>query len=312
VAVGAAKGLAGVHERAAEIAAQRQSFGLRKFTPEFRWDGGKPAAENAINLRILGDDLIVPTKQHRGVPLPDNKFFFGICRKADPILADHCHVCDVLAKNFEGDAKQKKRNGLVPVDIAVGLAVEMEAVMNGRVFAGWKPKMVEFQIPETTEAEKKGEAEPEEKEYRKLLDELGKPGSKVSVPNIGLMVGTLTGQQALWDYATRRKTVSDRVFEISRHGKTLDTKWDWNHEGPDQEMPDPSPLLAEYAAKYPFELPMEWVVRNSSQERYDFFFKLKPDAEGDGEQAASSADDAVEPVAGSRAALMERLKGRTS
>lgn len=308
VAVG--KGLAGVHKRAEELASQRQSFGLRKFTPEFRWDGSKPAAENALNLRILGDDLIVATKQHRGVPLPDNKFFFGICRRAEPIEADFCYVCDVLAKNFEGDAKQKKRNGLVPVDIAVGLAVEMEELKEGRVVVGWKPKLVEFSIPEVTDAEKNGEATVQDKEYRKLLDGLGAPGTKVNIPNIGLMVGTISGQQALWDFATRRQKISDRVYEISRHGKALDTKWDWNHEGPDQKTPDPSEMLAEYAVKYPFELPEEWVARNASEERYNYFFKLNAEAAGDGEATTSSSNDDVEPVSDSRAALMERLKGK--
>lgn len=311
MAVGA-KGLAGVHKRAEELASQRQSFGLRRFTPEFRWDGSKSAAENAISVRILGDELIVPTKQHRGVPLPENKFFFGICRHAEPIEADFCYVCDVLAKNFEGDQKQKKRNGLIPVDIAVGLGVEMEAVLEGarKTFAGWTPKLVEFQIPDTTDAEKNGEVTPEEKEYRKLLDALGAPGTKVNIPNIGLLVGTISGQQALWDYATRRPKISDRVFEISRHGKALDTKWDWNHEGPDAN-PDPSDLLAEYAGKYPFELPIEWVERNSAQTRYDFFFKLTPDAAGDGEAAATSAEEEAEqPVSDSRSELMKRLAGK--
>lgn len=312
MAVGAAKGLAGVRERAQELASQRQSFGLRRFSQEFRWDGSKPASENAINLRLLGDDIIVSAKQHRGVPLPENKFFFGICRRAEPIEADYCYVCDVLAKEFDGDAKQKKRNGLIPVDIAVGLAVEMEPILEGskKVFAGWTPKMVEFQIPETTDAEKKGEVSAEDKEYRKLLDGLGKPGAKVNVPNIGLIVGTISGQQAIWDWATRRQKMSDRVFEVSRHGKGLETKWDWNHEGPD-ENPDPSGLLAEYSAKYPFELPIEWVERNADQSRYDFFFKLSPEADGGGESASSSSDDdESSPVSDSRAALMERLKGK--
>lgn len=308
--VGKVGGLAGVAKRAEEIAASRQSFGLRRFTPEFRWDGNKPPAENQLYLRLLGDELIVPTKQHRGVPLPENKFFFGICRHAEPVEADFCHVCDVMAKNFDGDAKQKKRNGLVPVDIAVGLAVEMEELKEGRVVVGWKPKLVEFQIPEVTDGEKNGEATASEKEYRKLLDGLGQPGTKVNIPNIGLMVGTISGQQALWDYATRRKQISDRVFEISRHGKALETKWDWNHEGPDKE-PDPSDMLAEYASKYPFELPEEWVARNAAEDRYNYFFKLV--AEG-AEAVAPVADkeDNVEPVADSRAALMARLKGKGS
>lgn len=308
MAIGKAKGLAGVHQRAEEIASSRQTFGLRKFTQEFRWDGNKSAAENQLTLRILGDDLIVPTKQHRGVKLPEGKFFFGICRKAEPIEADFCYVCDVLAKNFEGDQKQRKREGLIPVDIAVGLAVEMESIGKGRNFQGYQPKMVEFQIPDLTESEKKDEATPEEKEYRALLDGLGKPGEKVNVPHIGLMVGTISGDQALWDYAIRRPEISDRVYEISRHGKALETRWTWDHEGQDREMPDPAPLLAEYAAKYPFELPIEYVERNSSQDRYDFFFKLKDNAEGDGEAASSDSDDEVQPVSDSRAALMEKLR----
>lgn len=303
------RGLAGVHKKAEELAAQRQSFGLRRFTPEFRWDGNKPAAENALNLRLLGDELIVPTKQHRGVPLPENKFFFGICRHAEPIEADFCHVCDVLAPAFEGDQKQKKRSGLIPVDIAVGLAVEMEEKREGRVLVGWKPKMVEFQIPDITDGEKKDEATAEEREYRKLLNRLGNPGTKVSIPNIGLLVGTISGQQALWDYATRRKQMSDRVFEISRHGKALDTKWDWNHEGPDNE-PDPSAMLVEYAAKYPFELPEEWVARNAAEDRYNYFFKIGDAAAEAATPTAGDKDDDVKPVASSRDALMERLKGQ--
>ena len=309
---GKAKGLAGVKDRAEEIAASRQSFGLRKFTQEFRWDGSKPANENAISLRVLGDDLIVPTKQHRGVPLPENKFFFGVCRHAEPIEDDYCYVCDVLAKNFEGDQKQKKRAGLIPVDIAVALAVEMEPILEGarKVFAGWTPKMVEFQIPEVTDSEKDGTATPSEKEYRKLLDGLGEPGKKVMIPHIGMMVGTIAGTQGLFDIPTRKKSISDRVFEVSRHGKALETKWGWEHEGPD-ENPDPSELLAEYAAKYPFELPIEWVERTAAQARYDFFFKLTPDATvAEGETAATSAEDDVEPVSDSRSALMERLKGK--
>lgn len=308
-------GLAGVHKRAEELQAQRQSFGLRKFTQEFRWDGGKPASENAICIRVLGDELIVATKQHRAVPLPENKFFFGVCRHAEPIEADYCYVCDVLAKNFEGDNKQKKRNGLIPTDIAVALGVEMEAILEGprKVFAGWKPKLVEFQIPDITDGEKDGSVTPEEKEYRKLLDGLGKPGTKVNIPNIGLLVGAIMGTQALFDIPTRRASISDRVFEIARHGKGLDTKWGWEHEGPDPE-PDPSAMLAEYAAKYPFELPIEWVERTSAQTRYDFFFKLTADAPAGAESAATTADDAddTEPVSDSRSALMERLKGKGS
>jgi len=314
VVVGGMKGLAGVHKRAEELASQRQSFGLRKFTPEFRWDGNKPAAENAISLRILGDDIIVPTQMHRGVPLPENKFFFGVCRRAYPISADYCHVCDVLFKEFDGDAKQKRRNGLTQTDVAVALAVEMEAVLEGprKIFAGWKPKLVEFQIPELTDSEKKGEATVEEKEYRALLSGLGEPGKKANIPNIQMMVGTLSGQQGLFDYATRRKSISDRVFEISRHGNKLETKWDWNHEGPD-EQPDPAPLLEEYLSKYPFELPEEWVIRNSAEDRYNYFFKLGP-AAGEGEVAASAVakDEEVEPVSDSRAALMRRLQGKGS
>lgn len=304
----AAKGLAGVHKRAEEIASQRQSFGLRKFTQEFRWDGNKPPSENQISLRILGDDLFVPTKMHRGVPLPENKFFFGVCRRAEPIEADFCHVCDVLAKNFDGDAKQKKRFGLVATDVAVALAVEMEAVMNGRIFEGWKPKLVEFQIPELTPEEKKDEATSEEKAYRKLLDALGAPGAKVSVPHVAMMVGTLSGQQALWDFALRRETISDRVYEISRYGKGLDTKWDWNHEGVDKNQPDPAPILAELAAKYPFELPEEWVLRNGDEDRYNFFFKLKDDAQTADEGSSSSSPEPV--VSDSRAALMAKLAGK--
>ncbi len=302
-------GLAGVHKRAEEIASQRQSFGLRRYTPEFRWDGNKPAAENALNLRILGDDIIVPTMQHRGVPLPENKYFFGICRRAFPIEAKFCYVCDVLAKEFEGDNKQKKRNGLIPVDIAVGLAVEMEPITEGRIAVGWKPKMVEFAIPEITDGEKGEDAPSADKQYRKLLDGLGAPGAKVMVPNIGMMVGTISGTQALWDYATRRKSVSDRVYEISRHGKALDTKWLWDHEGQDKDMPDPAPLLAQYSGKYPFELPEEWVYRNASEDRYNHFFKLTLPGE-DNDAAEAEAKDSVEPTANSRSQLMDRLRNR--
>jgi thiol-disulfide isomerase/thioredoxin len=306
-----ARGLAGVHQRSEELASQRQSFGLRRFTTEFRWDGGKPPAENALSLRLLGDEIIITTQMHRFIPLPDNKFFVGVCRKAFPIGADFCHACDVLAPAFDGDNKLKKRNGLVPVDVAVALAVEMDAVMNGRVFAGWTPKMVEFEIPQVTDAEKSGEATVEVKEYRALLNRLGEPGSKVKVPNIGLMIGTLSGQQALFDYATRRKTISDRVFEIARHGKGLETKWDWNHEGPDQESPDPSVLLASYKDKYPFELPEEWVIRNGSEDKYNHFFKLNGAGESEESAAAASdKDEGVDPVSDSRTALMERLKGK--
>lgn len=307
------RGLAGVHKRSEELASQRTGFGLRKYTQEFRWDGSKPPAENAIALRVLGDDIIISTKMHRGVPLPDNKFFFGVCRHAFPINANFCYVCDVLNKDFEGDAKLRKRNGLLATDVAVALAVEMEAVMEGRVFTGWTPKMVEFEIPQLTEDEKKEKATAEAMEYRALLNKLGQPGDKVKIPHIGMMVGTLVGQQALFDFATRRKSISDRVFEISRHGKTLDTKWDWNHEGQDKDNPDPSGMLADFAEKYPFELPEEWAIRTGSEERYNFFFKLTPEASGD-EPAASAAEveDDVVPVSNSRTALMERLKGKGS
>jgi hypothetical protein len=312
VAVGGGRGLAGVHQRSEELASQRQSFGLRRFTTEFRWDGSKPPAENALSLRLLGDEIIITTQMHRFIPLPDNKFFVGVCRKAFPIEANFCHACDVLAPAFDGDNKLKKRNGLVPVDVAVALAVEMEAVMNGRAFSGWKPKQVEFEIPQVTDAEKSGEATADVKEYRALLTKLGEPGSKVKIPNIGLMVGTLSGQQALFDYATRRKTISDRVFEIARHGKGLETKWDWNHEGPDQESPDPAELLASYRDRYPFELPEEWVIRNGSEDKYNFFFKLLNGTEEGAEGVASRADQEndVDPVSDSRSALMERLKGK--
>jgi thiol-disulfide isomerase/thioredoxin len=248
---------------------------------------------------------------HRFIPLPDNKFFVGVCRHAFPIEADFCHACDVMAPAFEGDNKLKKRNGLVPVDVAVALAVEMEAVMNGRVFAGYRPKQVEFEIPQITDAEKNDAAEPvpaSVKEYRALLNKLGEPGSKVKIPNIGLMVGTLSGKQALFDYATRRQSISDRVFEIARHGKGLDTTWDWNHEGKDQENPDPTELLVDYRNRYPFELPEEWVIRNGSEDKYNYFFKLNAAGEEDAEKASAEKDD-VDPVSDSRTALMERLKG---
>lgn len=304
-----AKGLAGVSKRAEELASSRQSFGLRRFTPEFRWDGNKPASENALNLRVLGDDIIVPTKMHRGVPLPENKFFFGVCRKADPIEADFCYVCDVMAKEFDGDAKAKKRNGLVATDVAVALAVEMEPIMDGRVATDlWKFKLVEFEIPQTTDDERNGKATEEAVEYRKVLDKLGKPGTKVNIPSIGMMIGTISGQQALFDWASRRKTISDRTYEISRTGAGLATKWDWNHEGPDKEQPDPAPILEELRNKYPLELPEEWVARNGSESRYDYFFNLKGDSQSNGESASDSSSD-VEPVSDSRAELMERLKG---
>lgn len=315
MAVGA-RGLAGVHQRSEELASQRQTFGLRRFTTEFRWDGSKPPAENALSLRLLGDDIIITTQMHRFIPLPDNKFFVGVCRKAFPITPEgatepqFCHACDVLAPAFEGDNKLKKRNGLIPVDMAVALAVEQEAVMNGRVFAGWRPKMVDFEIPQTTDAEKSGEATADVKEYRALLSKLGDPGAKVKIPSIGLMVGTLSGKQALFDYATRRQSISDRIFEISRHGKGLDTTWDWNHEGKDQENPDPAGLLAEYREKYPFELPEEWVIRNGSEDKYNYFFKLGPAGEEGEAVAAADKDEDVEPVSDSRTALMERLKGK--
>jgi hypothetical protein len=311
MAVGA-RGLAGVHKRSEELASQRVGFGLRKYTTEFRWDGSKPPAENALNLRILGDDIIISTQMHRFVPLPDNKFFNGVCRKAFPIEADFCHVCDVMAKEFDGDNKAKKRNGLVPTDVAVALAIEQEPVMEGRQFVGYRTKMVEFEIPQVTEGEKSGEASAESKEYRVLLNKLGQPGAKVSIPNVGLMIGTLSGKQALFNYATKRPTISDRVFQISRHGKGLETEWDWDHEGPDRDQPDPALILKDLEGKYPFELPEEWVLRNGSEERYNFFFKLGP-APAEGEVAASAgaaADDAEEPVSDSRATLMERLKGR--
>lgn len=310
VAVGG-RGLAGVHQRSEEIQSQRQSFGLRKFTPEFRWDGSKPPAENQLNLRILGDDIMISTQMHRGVPLPENKFFFGVCRHAFPIQDNFCYVCDVLGKSFEGDAKARKRNGITPTDVAVALAVEQEPVLNGRVQVGWRNKMVDFEIPQVTDAEKSGDATAEEREYRKLLDKLGLPGVKVQVPNIGMMVGTMAGAQGLFDFVTRRPTISDRVYEISRHGNKLETKWDWNHDGADKENPDPTEMLAEFAAKYPFELPEEWAHRTGATERYNYFFKLTPDAKGDGETAASSSDD-VEPVSDSRAQLMERLRGKGS
>ena len=307
-------GLAGVAKRSEELASQRGGFGLRKFTSEFRWDGNKPKSENAISLRVLGDDIIVPTMQHRGVPLPENKFFFGICRHAFPINADFCYVCDVIAKEFDGDDKAKKRAGLKPTDVAVALAVEMEAITEGRRFVGYRPKMVEFEIPQTTDDEKSGKVPEEAKEYRKLLDMLGQPGTKVQVPHIGLIVGTIAGQQAIFDWPSRRKSISDRVFEVSRTGKGLDTKWDWDHEGPDQEQPDPAPLLAEYSAKYPFEMPMEWVMRNGSEERYNHFFKLTSD-DSSSEYAGESADDGKDeedPVSDTRAALMRRLQGKGS
>ena len=304
------RGLAGVHKRSEEISSQRQSFGLRKYSTEFRWDGSKPPQENAKSVRILGDDLLINTQMHRFVPLPENKFFNGVCRHAFPIEADYCYVCDDLAKNFDGDQKQKKRNGLVPTDVAVALAVEMEAVMNGRVFAGYKVKMTDFEIPQITEGEKSGEVPAEAKEYRALLNKLGQPGSKVQIPSIGLMIGTMSGKQALFDYATRRPTISDRVFEIARHGKGLDTVWDWNHEGPDKDSPDPAPLLAEYTGKYPFELPEEWAFRSGSEERYNFFFKLGGDTTGVEAEAVASPDgDDPAPVANSRQELMDRIKG---
>ncbi|HEY6021187.1 MAG TPA: hypothetical protein VIY48_15160 [Candidatus Paceibacterota bacterium] len=315
MAVGS-RGLAGVVKRSEEIQSQRTGFGLRKFTQEFRWDGSKPPAENALSLRILGDDIIISTQMHRFVPLPENKFFNGVCRKAFPITPENsnpefCYVCDVVLKEFDGDTKAKKRNGLVPTDVAIALAVEQEAVMNGRVFAGYKTKMIDFEIPQITDAEKNNEATAEAKAYRELLNKLGQPGSKVSIPSIGLMIGTLSGKQALFDYATRRQTISDRVFEISRHGKGLDTAWDWNHEGPDRDNPDPSGLLKEYQDKYPFELPEEWAIRNGSEERYNYFFKLG-EAAGEGEPAVSAeaAADEIEPVSDSRSQLMERLKGK--
>lgn len=308
------RGLAGVHKRSEEISSQRVGTGLRKFTAEFRWDGSKPPAENALALRILGDDIMIPTKMHRGVPLPENKFFFGVCRHAYPIEADFCYVCDVKAKEFEGDNKAKKRVGLIPTDVAVALAVQMETVTKGRAFAGYKVKMVEFEIPAITEAEKKGEQTAEAKEYRVLLDKLGPPGTKVSVPNIGLMVGTLSGQQALFDHAVKHDTVSDRVFEISRHGNKLETSWVWDHDGADRDQPDPSDILKSYQNKYPFEMPEEWVQRMAAEERYNFFFKLSAATTGadSGEEAAASPDDdgGVEPVADSRAALMARLAGK--
>lgn len=308
------RGLAGVTKRANELASQRTGFGLRKFTSEFRWDGNKPKNENAISLRVLGDDIIIPTKMHRGVPLPENKFFFGVCRRAFPIESDFCYVCDVLSKEFDGDDKAKKRAGLKPVDVAVALAVEMEPVMEGRVFSGWRPKMVEFEIPQATEDEKTGKATEEARGYRKLLNKLGEPGAKVQVPHIGLMVGTISGQQALFDWPSRRKSISDRVFEVSRTGKGLDTKWDWDHEGPDANQPDPAPLLAEYAAKYPFEMPEEWVMRNGSEERYNYFFKLTDTSAESvaGETAPDDRDDDEEPVSDTRAELMRRLQGRGS
>ena len=312
VAVGG-RGLAGVAKRSEELASQRTNFGLRKFTSEFRWEGGKPKAENAIYLRVLGDDIIMNTQMHRGVPLPENKFFFGVCRKAFPITPEgaeskFCHVCDVLNPAFEGDQKQKKRNGLVPVDVAIALAVEQEVVVIERKI-NYKTKMVEFEIPQTTDEEKKGTATVEAKEYRALLDKLGPPGTKVNIPHFGLLVGTISGQQALFDWPSRRQSISDRVFEVSRTGKGLETKWDWDHEGPlPDDQIDPTPLLAEYAAKYPFELPEEWVYRNGSEERYNHFFKLGGPA-GDGSEPAAGEPDDNEPVADSRAALMERLKG---
>lgn len=303
------RGLAGVSKRAEEIASQRTGFGLRKFTSEFRWDGNKPPAENQLYLRPLGDDIIMSTQMHRGVPLPDNKFFFGVCRKAFPIEADFCHVCDVLNPAFDGDNKLKKRNGLLPTDVAVALAVEMEPVMEGRVFVGYRLKMVEFEIPQTTDDEKSGKATDEAKEYRVLLDKLGQPGAKVKIPNFGMLVGTISGQQALFDIPTRRSSISDRVFEIARHGKGLETKWAWEHEGADRDNPDPAPLLAEYASKYPFELPEEWVIRNAAVDRYNFFFKLGETATEGGATVAVDKKDDVKPVADSRAELMKRLSG---
>lgn len=307
--VGSPKGLAGVKKKAAELAASRQSFGLRRFTPEFRFDGNKPPTENALNLRVLGDEIIVTTQMHRGVPLPENKYFFGVCRKADPIFADYCYVCDVQAKNFEGDNKQKKRNGLIPTDVAVALAVEMEPVKGSA--KSWKPKLVEFEIPQLTEDEKASKAPEESVEYRKLLNKLGAPGSKVMIPNIGMLVGTISGQQALFDIPSRRKSISDRTFEVSRHGAALATKWGWEHEGEDPDYPDPSVLLESFQGKYPFEMPEEWVVRMADEGRYNHFFKLGGNTEGVTEAAAETADD-VEPVADSRSELMERLKGAGS
>jgi len=257
---------------------------------------------------------------HRFVPLAEKKFFNGVCRKAYPIGADYCYVCDVVAKEFEGDNKERKRNGLVPTDVAVALAMEMEAITEGpkRIFVGWKPKFVEFEIPQLTEAEKAGGADvsAESKAYRELLNGLGKPGDKVSIPSIGLMIGTLSGKQALFNYATKRKSISDRVHEISRYGKGLDTEWDWNQDGPDKDQPDPAPILKELEGKYPFELPEEWAIRNGSEERYNFFFKLGGDATAaageEGDSASAGADDAEEPVSDARSALMERLKGKGS
>lgn len=305
-----ARGLAGVHQRSEEIAADRKGFGLQRRTFEFRWDGSKPRSENQIALRILGDDIMIATQMHRFVPLGGNpqKFFNGVCRRAFPIEADSCYVCDVKAKEFEGDAKEKRRNGLTTTDVAVALAVEMEAV--GK--RSYKPKTIEWTIPDLTDEEKKGEITADMKEYRALLNGLGKPGTKVHVPAIGLMIGTMSGQQALFDYATRRTTVSDRVFEISREGKGLETKWDWNHDGEDRENPDPTELLASFA-KYPFELPEEWAHRKGSEEFYNFSFKLGAPAEDEGEAAApaSSKDsDDVKPVSSARDQLMRRLQGK--
>lgn len=307
------RGLATIHKRGEELSSQRQSFGLRRFTPEFRWDGSKPPNENGLSLRILGDDIMINTQMHRFVPLADNKYFNGVCRKAFPIGADNCYICDVLFNEFDGDAKAKKRAGLVPTDVAVALAVEMEAMGRGRNFSGYKVKMTEFEIPQITDAEKDGSVSDESKAYRALLNGLGKPGDKVQVPNIGLMIGTMSGKQALFDYALKRPTISDRVFEISRYGKGLETSWDWNHDGADKDMEDPAPLLAEFQAKYPFELPEEWAERNGAQDRYNYFFKLGPSS-GEGEAAASAEDkdDAPDPVSDSRAALMERIKGKGS
>jgi hypothetical protein len=312
VAVGA-RGLAGVHKRSEEIAAERKTFGLQRRTFEFRWDGNKPRMENAIELRILGDDIMIATQMHRFVPLGDNKYFNGVCRKAFPISEPppatpaFCYVCDVRAKEFEGDAKEKRRAGLTPTDVCVALAVEMVESSKNH----YKPKMIEWTIPEITDEEKKGEATAEAKEYRKLLDGLGKPGAKIMVPAIGLMIGTMSGQQGLFDYAMRRDTVSDRVFSISRDGKGLETKWDWNHNGEDRDNTDPSELLASLA-QYPFELPEEWAHRNGSEDRYNHFFKLGEPAEAVTEAVAPaqrvSDDPAPVAVASSaRQALMDRL-----
>lgn len=239
----------------------------------FGWDGEKRPQENRKILRFLDDE-----------PLVVRFYSFILCK--DGNKRDFPHTEDLpenprpdwIGANIKvKDDKSGEMKAPYPSNSSVGWAVEREEERVGRgqfVFTD----MVHDVIVEDEDLLEKAIALIKEKGFDNEVE-----GNVIkNVPVVGLVKQALRN---FWEpvtaYYSRYGTITDRDYEISRSGKSLQTKYTIVPTDPDPDLTEQEQVDDRYElAKLLHPTPTEWIERMGSEDRFKYHLMS---SEGDGD-----------------------------